>query len=237
MNYRVVIVAAGQGTRMGAEMNKVLLTLRGIPVIIYTLRVFEKDPDCAGIVLVIRESERKTFDELIRKYRISKVTEMTAGGRERQESVYNGLIRLGDYQDQIVMIHDGARPFVTRNQIVRVAEAADRCGAALLAVRVKDTIKQVAYHKVSQTLERESLWAAQTPQAFRMSVIMQAHRAGRVKHFRATDDASLVEQLGRAVEVVEGSYRNIKLTTPEDMIIAEKFVQEEEKADANRPRV
>lgn len=237
MNYQVVIVAAGQGTRMGAEMNKVLLTLHGIPVIIYTLRVFEQDPDCTGVVLVIKESERKTFCELIRRYHINKVTELAEGGRERQESVYNGLAKLGDSQEAIVMVHDGARPFVTRNQIARVAEAADRCGAALLAVRVKDTIKQVACHSVSKTLERESLWAAQTPQAFRMSVIMQAHREGRVRHFKVTDDASLVEQLGQTVEVVEGSYRNIKLTTPEDMIIAEKFVQEEEKADANRPRV
>lgn len=237
MNYQVVIVAAGQGTRMGAETNKVLLSLHGIPVIVYTLRVFEHDPCCRGIVLVVRGPERKIFQDLLDRYRIGKVTELAEGGRERQESVYNGLSRLADPRENIVMIHDGARPFVTRNQITRAAEAAARSGAALLAVRVKDTIKQVTHHKVSQTLERESLWAAQTPQAFRLPLIMQAHREGRLQNFKATDDASLVEQLGRMVEVVEGSYRNIKLTTPEDMIIAEKFLQEEEKADADRPWV
>lgn len=236
MNYQVVVVAAGQGSRMGADRNKVLLPLKGTPVIIHTLRIFEKDPCCEGIVLVVRESERDLFRGLFEKYGIHKVVALAAGGSERQESVFNGLKSLKSSDDRIVLVHDGARPFIDRRRIAGVVEAADKHGAALLAVPVKDTIKQVDSGKVRKTLERKSLWAAQTPQAFRLSVILRAYREGADRHFMATDDASLVEEMGMPVVTVSGSYRNIKLTTPEDMIIAEKFL-EEEKEDACGPRI
>ncbi|RYL89924.1 2-C-methyl-D-erythritol 4-phosphate cytidylyltransferase [Sporolactobacillus sp. THM7-4] len=237
MKYNAVIVAAGQGARMGAGKNKILLTLSGIPVIIHTLRVFENDPDCTGIVLVVNEPEKAAILELLNFYQVSKVIELVKGGKERQDSVYNGLSGLAGNGEDIVLIHDGARPFVTLRHIGRVVECASRSGAALLAVPVKDTVKQVSDRKVLKTLERKSLWAAQTPQAFRLPVIMEAHRSAKKRNLMATDDASLVELLGQEVEIVEGSYRNIKLTTPEDMIIAEKFLEEEEKIDADRSRV
>jgi len=228
MDYQVVVLAAGQGRRMGAGENKVLLKLDGCPVIIHTLRVFETDPSCIGIVLVTREDEQKKFRMLVEDYHITKVRAFAGGGKERQESVYLGLNMLTMEPDAIVLIHDGARPFVTRKYIAEVTEAAAEHGASLLAVPVKDTIKQAADFQVEKTLERKSLWAAQTPQAFRLSVIREAHQESMEAHFMGTDDVSLVERMGLPVRIVEGSYRNIKLTTPEDLDIAQLFMEREE---------
>jgi 2-C-methyl-D-erythritol 4-phosphate cytidylyltransferase len=228
MDYQVVVLAAGQGRRMGAGENKVLLDLAGTPVIIHTLRVFETDPSCKGIVLVTRGDEQDQFHELIDKYRITKVRTFAKGGRERQESVRLGLGAVKMAPDDIVLIHDGARPFITHEGIIRVTEAAIEYGASLLAVPVKDTIKQATDLKVEKTLERKSLWAAQTPQAFRLSVIQEAHQKSVETQFMGTDDVSLVERLELPVQIVEGSYRNIKLTTPEDLVIAQLFIEREE---------
>jgi 2-C-methyl-D-erythritol 4-phosphate cytidylyltransferase len=240
MSYYVVIVAAGQGTRMGADRNKVLLPLKGVPVIVRTLRVFEQDPGCSGIILVVRKDEIVLFRKLTEMHRIKKILAFANGGTDRQDSVWNGLKAL-DGQDadhqSIVLIHDGARPFVGQDRVAEVTEAAGRQNAALLAVPVKDTIKQAEGINVKKTLDRKTLWAAQTPQAFRFSTILEAHRQGRMDHFQATDDASLAEHLGIPVALVRGSYRNIKLTTPEDMMIAEKFIEEEEREHARRSRI
>lgn len=237
MEYQVVIVAAGQGSRMGMDRNKVLLPLHGAPVIVRTLQVFDNDVCCKGIVLVTQGTETELFRSLIEAYGITKDVMFASGGKERQESVYNGLSLLaGEDPDQVVLIHDGARPFIRKDRIAEVVEAAGRFGAALLAVPVKDTIKKVSGGQVVDTLKRESLWSAQTPQAFRLSIILRAHRQGKINHVVATDDASLVEQLSLPVKVVKGSYRNIKLTTPEDMAVAEKFLEEEEKSHADRSR-
>lgn len=239
MNYQAVIVAAGQGSRMGSNQNKVLLPLHSEPVIIHTLRVFDQDPSCRKIVLVVQNAEYHTFRSLIETYGITKKIDFAPGGAERQESVYHGLLALEDSDpDSIVLIHDGARPFVTRRGIAETAKQAYEYGAALLAVPVKDTIKQVdGQGQVADTPDRKSLWAAQTPQAFRLSLILRAHRAKTNHPFGATDDASLVEHLDLPVKVVMGSYRNIKLTTPEDMVVAEKFFEEEENNHAGWPRI
>ncbi|MCI1881376.1 MAG: 2-C-methyl-D-erythritol 4-phosphate cytidylyltransferase [Sporolactobacillus sp.] len=236
MNYQVVVVAAGKGSRMGAECNKVLLPLKGVPVIIRTLRVFEQDPDCIGVVLVVKEAESRRFSRLVDGCRLRKV-QLTAGGRERQDSVYNGLMRIDGSGADIVLIHDGARPFIDQGVIRRTAKAAEQFGAALAAVPVKDTVKRCdSEGYVTQTLERSSLWAAQTPQAFRLSEIVEAYRSAAAAHVTATDDASLMERIGRPVRTVMGSYRNIKLTTPEDMLLAETILEEEEH-HANRSRI
>lgn len=236
MDYKAVIVAAGQGRRMGTPVNKVLLPLGDAPVIVHTLRVFDRDPDCSGIVLVVNHSEKRTMLDLLDRYAIEKVITLVDGGNERKDSVHNGLMQLAG-EEGIVLIHDGARPFVNSDRITAVTRAASQSGAAILAVPVKDTIKQVSGKKIEKTLDRSSLWAAQTPQAFRLSIIMAAHRAGKVMNLEATDDAALVELSGHPVEIVKGSYRNIKLTTPEDLVIAEKFLREEEKTDARGPRI
>jgi 2-C-methyl-D-erythritol 4-phosphate cytidylyltransferase len=227
MGYDVVILAAGQGKRMDAGKNKMLLDLLGMPIIVHTLLVFERDHQCGRIVLVFNENEWEQISGWIADYEITKVMAHVQGGKERQDSVYEGLKALKDIgSDDIVLIHDGARPVIEQVDIHKVAEAAERSGAAILAVPVKDTIKQVQNNEVQKTIDRSSLWMVQTPQAFRLSVIMRAHETARQKQLAVTDDASMIESQGGKVTVVRGNYRNIKLTTPEDLFIAEQFMKD-----------
>ncbi|HEY9576989.1 MAG TPA: 2-C-methyl-D-erythritol 4-phosphate cytidylyltransferase [Pseudobacillus sp.] len=223
MNYQVVIPAAGRGTRMKADKNKLLLLLRGRPVIIHTLEVFEKDPNCSGIILVVQPEEASMFSNLISEYDVSKVKKLVHGGAERQESVYNGLKEANP--DEIVLVHDGARPFITTPIISRLVEKAAEEGAAIAAVPVKDTIKRVDGGTVAETVERSSLWSVQTPQAFRMQLIIQAHEKAQADRYIGTDEASLAERANIRVQIIEGDYDNIKLTTPEDLVFAEAIIQ------------
>ncbi|NNU90934.1 MULTISPECIES: 2-C-methyl-D-erythritol 4-phosphate cytidylyltransferase [Anoxybacillus] len=223
MNYHVVIPAAGQGKRMNAGINKQFIELEGIPVIIHTLRVFERDDFCQGVVLVINDQERDQFVRMLRCFEIKKVNALVSGGEERQQSVYNGLKAVND--GHIVLIHDGARPFVTIKKIHELVHATKETGAAVLAVPVKDTMKQVVDGHIEKTVDRSSLWAVQTPQAFSMSLILNAHERAKKERFIGTDDASLVERMGHRVVIVEGEYTNIKLTTPEDLLFAEAILR------------
>ncbi|MBS2967308.1 2-C-methyl-D-erythritol 4-phosphate cytidylyltransferase [Metabacillus sp. KIGAM252] len=234
MNYEVVIPAAGQGKRMNAGKNKQFIELEGKPVIAHTLSVFEADPSCTGIILVINEAERDEFMDMIERYSFSKIKKMAGGGAERQESVYNGLKHASE---PIVFIHDGARPFIEYPILQELAAAAEREGAATLAVPVKDTIKRVEQGEVLETVERSSLWAVQTPQAFRLSEILHAHEDAELHHYQGTDDASLIERLDKKVQVITGSYANLKLTTPEDLLIADAILKQrkgEKLHDTNR---
>lgn len=221
MNYKVVIPAAGRGKRMGADRNKLLLELNGVPVIIHTLRVFEKDPLCGGMILVIHPDDRETLTQLLKQYHIEKVTHMVQGGEERQHSVYEGLKAAAA---DIVMVHDGARPFIKQDVIHRLAEAAASDGGAIAAVPVKDTIKKVQNGLVIETVERSSLWSVQTPQAFQLEILMSAHQEAVRTGFLGTDEASLVEKTGGKVAVIESDYDNIKLTTKEDLVFAEAIL-------------
>ncbi|MBO3796197.1 2-C-methyl-D-erythritol 4-phosphate cytidylyltransferase [Bacillus subtilis] len=226
MSYDVVIPAAGQGKRMKAGRNKLFIELKGDPVIIHTLRVFDSHRQCDKIILVINEQEREHFQQLLSDYPFQTSIELVAGGDERQYSVYKGLKAVK--QEKIVLVHDGARPFIKHEQIDELIAEAEQTGAATLAVPVKDTIKRVQDLQVSETIERPSLWAVQTPQAFRLSLLMKAHAEAERKGFLGTDDASLVEQMeGGSVRVVEGSYTNIKLTTPDDLTSAEAIMESE----------
>ncbi|MBP3045279.1 2-C-methyl-D-erythritol 4-phosphate cytidylyltransferase [Bacillus subtilis] len=226
MSYDVVIPAAGQGKRMKAGRNKLFIELKGDPVIIHTLRVFESHRQCDKIILVINEQEREHFQHLLSDYPFQTSIELVAGGDERQHSVYKGLKAVK--QEKIVLVHDGARPFIKHEQIDELIAEAEQTGAAILAVPVKDTIKRVQDLQVSETIERSSLWAVQTPQAFRLSLLLKAHAEAERKGFLGTDDASLVEQMeGGSVRVVEGSYTNIKLTTPDDLTSAESIMESE----------
>jgi 2-C-methyl-D-erythritol 4-phosphate cytidylyltransferase len=222
MKYEIIVLAAGQGKRMKAGRNKQFLTIQNVPLIIHTLQKFEQDPWCSGIVLVVNEKEVEMFKELLTKYPIQKVQSLTVGGDERQHSVYNGLKSL--QQAQMVLIHDGARPFVQQNTIHKLVEKAASDKAAVLAVPVKDTIKRVEQGTVIETIERSSLWAIQTPQAFLFDVVMDAHEKAKTNEYLGTDDASLVEKAGQKVSIVEGNYDNIKLTTPEDLLYAEAIL-------------
>ncbi|AJD89426.1 2-C-methyl-D-erythritol 4-phosphate cytidylyltransferase [Jeotgalibacillus malaysiensis] len=221
MNYEVVIPAAGRGKRMGADRNKLLLELNGVPVIIHTLRIFEADPLCSGVILVIHPDDKKTLGQLLKRYKISKVSHMVTGGEERQHSVYEGLKAA---KADIIMVHDGARPFIKQEVIHRLAETAASDGGAIAAVPVKDTIKKVINGCVTETVERSSLWSVQTPQAFKLDILMNAHQQAVCNDFLGTDEASLVEKTGGKVAVIESDYDNIKLTTKEDLVFAEAIL-------------
>lgn len=218
MNYQVIIPAAGQGKRMNAGKNKQFIELKGTPIIIHTLKVFEAHPNCSGIVLVINEQEREEFIMLLEQYEIKKVNRLVSGGAERQLSVYNGLQAVDSCD--FILVHDGARPFISHEQIEQLISGAVPTGAATLAVPVKDTIKRVNNGLVVETVERSSLWSIQTPQAFRLSLILEAHQQAATDNYLGTDDASLIERVGKQVSIVLGDYTNIKLTTPEDLLLA-----------------
>jgi 2-C-methyl-D-erythritol 4-phosphate cytidylyltransferase len=224
MSYQVIIPAAGQGKRMRAGKNKVLLQLKDIPILIHTLKVFELDEACQGIILAISAGDEDHFSSLLKKYRIKKVTSLVAGGNERQHSVYNGL--QAAKKEGIVLVHDAARPFIEKRVIHELVAVAEKDGAAVVAVPVKDTIKKVNNFEVVETIERSSLWAIQTPQAFRVSLLEEAHNLALEQNFLGTDEASLVERLHIPVKIVEGDYDNIKLTTPEDLYFAEAIIKQ-----------
>ncbi|MGW8429124.1 2-C-methyl-D-erythritol 4-phosphate cytidylyltransferase [Peribacillus simplex] len=224
MFYEVVIPAAGQGKRMKAGKNKLFIELSGIPIIVYTLRVFEEDPDCRGIILSINPAEKDYFSQLIAAYGLKKVKKLVTGGKERQQSVYNGLQHAGE---EIVLVHDGARPFINVGQISELTTAASLHGGAVIAVPVKDTIKKASNNKVVETVERSSLWAVQTPQAFRVSILKSAYEQAEAEAFLGTDDASLLERINEQVVIIEGNYDNIKITTQEDLYFAEAILHKQ----------
>ncbi|MGG0790513.1 MULTISPECIES: 2-C-methyl-D-erythritol 4-phosphate cytidylyltransferase [Bacillaceae] len=224
MFYEVVIPAAGQGKRMKAGKNKLFIELSGIPIIVYTLRVFEEDPDCRGIILSINPAEKDYFSQLIAAYGLKKVKKLVMGGKERQQSVYNGLQHAGE---EIVLVHDGARPFINVGQISELTTAASLHGGAVIAVPVKDTIKKASNNKVVETVERSSLWAVQTPQAFRVSILKSAYEQAEAEAFLGTDDASLLERINEQVVIIEGNYDNIKITTQEDLYFAEAILHKQ----------
>ncbi|WP_246945469.1 2-C-methyl-D-erythritol 4-phosphate cytidylyltransferase [Bacillus pinisoli] len=224
MKYKVIIPAAGQGKRMRAEQNKQFILLGDRPVIIHTLSVFDQDVNCTEIILVINNTEIETFKKLIKDYHIKKVIHFVSGGEERQHSVYNGLKQISS-TNELVLVHDGARPFITIDKIHNLIKEASQSGAAILAVPVKDTIKRAENGIVAETVERSSLWSVQTPQAFHVPLLVEAYEEAFHNQFVGTDDASLVENLNKPVSIVNGDYDNIKLTTPEDLLYGEAILR------------
>jgi len=223
-----VIPAAGMGKRMGAAINKQYLLLDGRPILAHTLAVFQGCELIAGIILVTPQEEIPFCQtEVVERYGLSKVLSIVPGGAERQNSVMNGLQALqGLAQDSdVVLIHDGVRPFITPALIVQSIQIAAGGSGALVAVPAKDTIKVVHNGQVIDTPNRATLWQAQTPQSFRFDQIMNAHQQAHQSGFLGTDDCSLVERDGGSIRIVQGSYRNIKITTPEDLVLAEAFLQ------------
>lgn len=221
--YHVVIPAAGQGKRMNAGKNKQFLMIDNVPLLIHTLRVFEEDLLCSEITLVVNEQEMGAIHGLIKSFGIKKVTTIAIGGKERQQSVYEGLKKIQG--NPIVLIHDGARPFIRIETIHQLIGQAVEVGAAVVAVPVKDTIKKVLQNKIIATVDRSSLWSIQTPQAFHLEEIMYAHEVATKENLQGTDDASLLEHLNRPVAIVHGDYENFKITTPEDMLFAEAVIK------------
>ncbi len=224
MQVCAVIAAGGQGKRMNSNVSKQFLTIKGHPILYYTLNKFEKMKILNEIILVVPPADVKyTKEQIIKKYGFKK-TRIVEGGKERQDSVYNGLKALPKDAD-IVVIHDGVRPFIPVKIIENSIEAAAECDAVGVAVPVKDTIKVVDDKSVVKTTpDRKALWAIQTPQTFKYDVIMKAYEKAMEDGFYGTDDTVLVERMGLPVKIIEGSYENIKITTPEDIIFAEAFV-------------
>ena len=221
----VIIVAAGRGTRMNMEINKAFIDIDGKQMVAHTIDTFYNCPEIDEIIVAVSKYDLNKFKEEIIKPHYFKNIKVVVGGKERQDSIYNALKEL-DPKSEIVLIHDGARPFVKEETIVKLIDKTKDTGAAIVAVPVKDTVKVIDEEgMICSTPNRSKLWAAQTPQAFNRKLIVDAHEKAHNESFLGTDDSMLVERLGVKVDIVEGSYENIKITTPEDLDIAQMILK------------
>ena len=221
-----LIVAGGSGVRMKDSRPKQYIPLKGLPIVAHTLRAFDACPRIDQLVWVMPQDDlEKCGQPLLSSIGLKKPVLRVAGGPRRQDSVYNGLKAIAS-DDGIVAIHDGVRPFVRSAQIVACILGAEAMGACILGIPAHDTLKQVdAFGGIVQTLSRESIWLAQTPQVFRCDLIRAAHEKARSDGVTGTDDAFLVERMGKPVGVIPGSRFNIKITTPEDLVLAEAILR------------
>ncbi len=224
-NYAIV-VAAGKGQRMGADISKQFIMLVDKPIIVHTLLAFERQPLIEAVVLVVAPCDINYVQRhIMGRYSFAKPITIIGGGAERQHSVYNGLKALPEDAGMVV-IHDGVRPLITGEMIETSIHAASMYGAAVVGMPMKDTVKKVdTKHFVLHTPERETLWMVQTPQTFQYKLIKEAHEKANKDGFLGTDDGMLVERLGHSVKMVEGSYHNIKITTQEDLILASELIR------------
>lgn len=221
-----VVPAGGQGVRMDSSVPKQFLTFGGIPLLVHALQTFESSPIISEIILVVPESDcDHCRNKIVPSHSIKKVKQVVAGGRKRRDSVLNGL-QAASSSTEIFVVHDAVRPFLTESMIDEVVEAARKYGAAIVAIPTRDTVKRVdSKGFINETVSRDDLWLAQTPQAFQRDLLLRAHQQGQVDGcFDATDDAFLVERLGLSVAVVQGNSDNIKLTRPEDFQMAQAIL-------------
>lgn len=220
----VIIPAAGQGKRFGAGKNKAFVLLAGRTILERIVTAFSDLPEIGEIVIVVAPDEVDEIKRQVKFYLRQDIIQVVAGGSERQYSVENALAAVSD-NAEIVLVHDGARPLISRRVICRVIKAVRDNSAAIVAVPVKDTIKVVdSGGFVASTPVRSELWAVQTPQGFERELLIRAYRKAREDNFLGTDDSSLVERLGIPVKIVTGEYENIKITTPEDLPIAKMIL-------------
>jgi 2-C-methyl-D-erythritol 4-phosphate cytidylyltransferase len=227
-----IVLAAGKSSRFKARVSKPLVTIAHWPMIIHSLWVLSRHSAVKEIIVVVNRANRKRLIEEIGAYRIAKIKTFILGGPRRQDSVVRGLSVVGK-DAELVLIHDAARPFINNRLVDAVISTAQKTKAAILAVPVKATIKRVrrsggqkvtSKYIVEKTLERKNLWEVQTPQVFARDLLEEAYQ--RFGQMKATDDAMLVEKLGVRVSVVRGAYDNIKITTAEDLIVAEAIAKE-----------
>lgn len=221
-----IIAAAGMGKRMKHSINKQFLEIDNKPILAHTIDKIENSKYVDYIILLIKQNDIHYLGEIINKYKISLPYKIVYGGEERQDSINNALNHMPDDFD-IVLTHDGARPFVDVAKIDLAIETALTSGACCLANKVKDTIK-VSYNgkQVAYTPNRSELFAVQTPQVFQKDILLAAYKQAYNENYYGTDDCSLVEKYGKKIELVLNDYKNIKITTPEDLIIAEALVEE-----------
>ena len=220
-----VVPAGGRGVRMGSGIPKQFLSLGGVPLFIHALRVLNDSAIISEIIVVVPESDREHCEkEVLPSFDLAKISAVVSGGPRRQDSVYNGLLAVDEHSD-LILVHDAVRPFLTGSLVGAVVEAASQHGAAIVAIPMRDTVKQVsADQMVQQTLDREGLWLAQTPQAFQRDLLARAHRWGQTHNLDATDDAYLVERLEHPVAIVPGTSDNMKITRPEDLLMGEAIL-------------
>lgn len=218
-----IIAAAGCGSRMASDRPKQFLQLAGSPIIFHTPQPFEQCESIQEVIVVLPAAESASFLSMAAKWGLRKLTRVVPGGTTRADSVKRGLLAIRAATAEIVAVHDGVRPFVTVDEINRTIAAAQSDGAAILVAPATDTIKEVSGGKIVRTLDRSELRHALTPQCFRYETLRRAYERADVNDPSLTDESALVEKLGEAVTIVEGSSRNIKITTPEDLVIAEAF--------------
>src|SRR4030042_2207073 len=220
-----VIVSAGKGHRFMQGKKKQFYLLADKPILAHTLDKFESCPLIRSILLVVgKEDMYYCMKEIIEKYQYRKISQIVPGGKQRQKSVKNGINALAK-DAEIIVIHDGVRPFVTKQMIEESIRSAVKFKAVVMAMPVKETIKMAQRNgTVMKTLDSEPLWQIQTPQTFQVNVIKEAYYKATEDGFMGTDDASLVERLGVKVHILPGAYTNIKITTPEDLLIAHFFL-------------
>ena len=221
-----IVVAGGKGVRFGGDRPKQFLEVNGSPIIIHTLRQFERCREIGSVIVVLPAKETAGFQSLIEKFALQKVTRVVAGGTTRAQSVKQGLAAIEDAD--VVAVHDAVRPLVTPDEIDSVVKAANESSAAILVARVSDTIKDVRSDRVVNTLPRVNLRRALTPQCFRIDVLKQAYEQLEkleAAGIEVTDDSFLVERLGVEVTTIEGNARNIKITRQEDLVFAEGFLK------------
>jgi 2-C-methyl-D-erythritol 4-phosphate cytidylyltransferase len=221
-----IIAAAGQGTRMAGKRPKQFLELAGTPILIHTLKAFERCEVIQEIIVVLAAEETEGFLALAKKHELRKIAAVVAGGRSRAESVLHGLQAVDSDTTEIVVVHDGVRPFVTSEEVSRTVAAAQLEGAAILVSTPVDTMKEVRAGAVAGTLDRSTIRNALTPQCFDYKLLVRAYEQVDVSDPELTDESSLVERLGAKVAIVEGSSRNIKITRVEDLSVAEVLLRE-----------
>jgi 2-C-methyl-D-erythritol 4-phosphate cytidylyltransferase len=243
MKVIVIIPAAGLGTRMSSaagapkSKSKQFFELDGTPILIHTLRKFEHSPAVSEIVVALRKNETASFQKQIEKERFKKPVCVVEGGEHRQDSVANALASIAAADDDIILVHDAVRPFVDQDTILGVIEAVKKYGAVIAGVPAVDTVKQVDRTAdgavVIATVPRERMVLAQTPQGFRFGLLKKAFDEATADGFTGTDEASLIERGGGTVHVVMGSPRNMKITTPADLELAEFFLSQENRRRAS----
>jgi 2-C-methyl-D-erythritol 4-phosphate cytidylyltransferase len=220
-----ILPCAGFSTRMGGNVSKQFLDINGKPLIAYTLRVFQEHPAVGQIVLVLREEDVLWCQKhVVQRFHLNKTSLLVCGGPRRQDSVLQGLLAI-NVLPELILVHDGARPLVSREIVDRTIESAEVKGSGVAGVPVKDTIKQTDDQGcVIHTLNRDALWQVQTPQVFPGRALLEAYLEGRRKDYAVTDDAALMEKAGHPVHMVWGAYDNIKVTTQEDLVfVTEKL--------------
>ncbi len=221
-----ILPAAGIGRRFKLDGSKAFYPLGGKPLIVWSIKALESVEEIEEIIPVLRKEDIRMGEEVFKKYNILKIKRIATGGKERQDSVYNALKLIND-KECIVLIHDGVRPFIEKDLIELMIKGLKGFDGVILGIPVKDTIKEVEGGIVKRTLDRNYIWAIQTPQVFVFKKLSEAYEMSLKDNFYSTDDSALLERYGGKIKVIMGSYKNIKIATPEDMIFAEYLISKD----------